>query len=185
MRPERLRDREQRNRDMTQSTQEKLVSYLKATHALEQMSLQMTQAAAMASKDPQMRELFQHHHEETTEHERLIRQRIEAPGETVSKAKDLGGRFAALAKGAGALVGSDTPGRLARDGYVQEHTEVAAYELLRRVAERAADTETATVGRQILENERQTAEKIAASWDHAIELSLGNPARAPESPPRG
>jgi ferritin-like metal-binding protein YciE len=160
---------------MAQSTQEKLVSYLKDTHALEQMSLQMTQAAAKVTKDPQMRELFQHHHEETQEHERLIRQRIEAHGETVSKAKDMGGRFAALAKGAGAMVGSDTAGRLARDGYVQEHTEVAAYELLCRVAERAGDTETAAVGREILENERQTAEKIAASWDHAAELSLGKP----------
>jgi ferritin-like metal-binding protein YciE len=73
------------------------------------------------------------------------------------------------------MVGSDTAGRLARDGYVQEHTEVAAYELLSRVAERAGDTETAAVGREILENERQTAEKIAASWDHAAELSLGKP----------
>jgi ferritin-like metal-binding protein YciE len=158
---------------MAQGIQERLVSYLKDTHALEQMSLQMTQAAAKASKDPQMRELFQHHHEETQEHERLIRQRIEAHGQTVSKPKDLGGRFTAMAKGVGAMVGSDTPGRLARDGYVQEHTEVAAYELLCRVAERAGDTETAAVGRQILENERQTAEKIAASWDHAVDLSVG------------
>jgi ferritin-like metal-binding protein YciE len=158
---------------MAESTQEKLVSYLKDTHALEQMSLQMTQAAAKMTKDPQMRELFQHHHEETREHERLIRQRLEVHGETVSKPKDLGGRFAALTKGAGAMVASDTPGRLARDAYVQEHTEVAAYELLCRVAERASDTETVTVGRQILENERQTAEKIANSWDHAVELSLG------------
>jgi ferritin-like metal-binding protein YciE len=158
---------------MAKSTQEKLVSYLKDTHALEQMSLQMTQAAAKATKDPQMHQLFQHHHEETKEHERLIRQRIEAHGEAVSKAKGVGGRVAALAKGAGAMVASDTPGRLARDGYVQEHTEIAAYELLCRVAEGAGDTETVAVGQQILENERQTAEKIADSWDHAVELSLG------------
>ena len=55
-----------------QTIQEKLVSYLKDTHALEQESLQTTRAAANASKDPQMRELFQHHHEETQEHKRLI-----------------------------------------------------------------------------------------------------------------
>ena len=137
-----------------QTIQEKLVSYLKDTHALEQKSLQ--------TKDPRMRALFQHHHEETQEHKRLIRQRIEAHGQTVSKPKDLGGRFTAMAEGVGAMVGSDTPGRLARDGYVQEHTEVAAYELLCRVAERAGDTETAAVARQILQNEGQTAEKIAA-----------------------
>jgi ferritin-like metal-binding protein YciE len=67
---------------------------------------------------------------------------------------------------------ADTPGRLARDGYVQEHTEVAAYELLCRVAERAGDSETAQVGRRILENERQTADKIASTWDHAADLAL-------------
>ena len=67
---------------------------------------------------------------------------------------------------------SDTPGRLARDGYVQEHTEVVAYELLCRVAERAGDTQTAEVGRRILENERQTADKIAGTWDHVTDLSL-------------
>ncbi len=36
----------------------------------------------------------------------------------------------------------DTPGRLVRDGYVQEHTEIASYELLERVAMQAGDSET-------------------------------------------
>jgi hypothetical protein len=47
--------------------------YLKDAHALEQTSLQMTDAAAKAADDPQLRELFEHHHEETQEHERLVR----------------------------------------------------------------------------------------------------------------
>jgi ferritin-like metal-binding protein YciE len=119
-----------------------------------------------------MSELFRHHHEETEEHERLIRARIEARGQSPSKPKDIGGRIAAMAKGAEASGPSDSPGRLARDGYVQEHTEVAAYELLCRVADRAGDTETADVARRILENERETAEKIAGTWDKAVDLSL-------------
>jgi len=49
---------------------------------------------------------------------------------------------------------------------------VAAYEFLCRVAERAGDAETAEVGRRILENERETAEKIARTWDHAADLAL-------------
>jgi ferritin-like metal-binding protein YciE len=76
-----------------------------------------------------------------------------------------------MAKGVEAAGPSDSPGRLARDGYVRGHTEIAAHELLCRVAERAGDTETA-VGRRILENERQTADKIAATWDHAPDLAL-------------
>jgi len=157
---------------MADSIQDQLISYLKDAHALEQMSLQMTEAAAKATDDPQLHQLFEHHHEETEEHERLIRERIEAHGESPSKVKELGGRVAAMGKGVGAMAPSDTPARLARDGYVQEHTEVAAYELLCRVADRAGDAETAAVGRRILENERQTADKIAATWDHATDLAL-------------
>lgn len=157
---------------MAEKIEEQLVSYLQDAHALEQMSLQMTEAAAKATDDPELRQLFQHHHEETEEHERLIRERIEAHGESPSKMKDIGGRFAAMGKGGAAMAPADTPGRLARDGYVQEHTEVAAYELLCRVADRAGDSETADVGRRILENERETAQKIAGSWDHATDLAL-------------
>lgn len=157
---------------MAESIQEQLVSYLKDAHALEQMSLQMTEAAAKATDDPQLHDLFEHHHEETQEHERLIRERIEAHGESTSKVKDLAGRVAAMAKGVESTAPSDSPGRLVRDGYVQEQTEIAAYELLCRVAERAGDTQTAEVGRRILENERDTAQKIAATWDHATDLAL-------------
>jgi ferritin-like metal-binding protein YciE len=157
---------------MAETIEDQLVTYLKDAHALEQMSLQMTQAAAKATDDPQLHELFEHHHQETEEHERLIRERIEAHGESTSKLKDLGGRFAAMTKGMESALPSDAPGRLARDGYVQEHTEIAAYELLSRVAERAGDPQTADVARRILENERETAEKIAGTWGHATDLAL-------------
>ncbi len=119
---------------MAETMQGQLLAYLKDAHATEQMSLQMTQAAAKAAKDAQLRQLFEHHHNETQEHERLIRERIEAHGESPSTIKDLGARIAAMGKGLTAMLPGDTPGRLARDGYVQEHTEIAAYELLRRVA---------------------------------------------------
>ena len=157
---------------MAKTMEQQLLAYLKDAHALEQMSLQMTQSAAKAAKDPELRELFEHHHEETREHERLIRERIEAHGSTTSTLKDVGARIAALGKGLTATLPGDTPGRLARDGYVQEHTEVAAYELLFRVAARARDDETAEVAHRILQNERETAEKIAATWDRTAELSL-------------
>jgi ferritin-like metal-binding protein YciE len=157
---------------MAKTIEDQLVAYLKDAHALEQMSLQMTKAAAKTTDDPQLRELFEHHHEETEQHEQLIRERIEAHGASTSTIKDIGARMAAVGKGLAASGPKDTPGRLARDGYVQEQTEIASYELLSRVAERAGDEQTADVARRILRNERETAEKIAASWDHAAELSL-------------
>ena len=102
---------------MAENIQDQLVTCLKDAHALEQMSLQMTETAAKATDDPQLHELFQHHHDETEEHERLIRERIEAHGESTSKLKGLGGRFAAMAKGVESAGPSDAPGRLVRDGY--------------------------------------------------------------------
>jgi ferritin-like metal-binding protein YciE len=168
---------------MTDKMRAQLVAYLKDAHALEQMSLTMTTASSKSTKDPVLRALFERHHEETQEHERLIRERIESYGEKTSTIKDVGARVAALAKGATAILPGDTVGRLVRDGYVQEHTEIASYELLRRVAERAGDRETAAVAERILVNERETAEKLAGTWDHAADLSLRAAGEAPSTGP--
>lgn len=157
---------------MAEKIQQQLIAYLKDAHAVEQMSLQTTQSAAKAADDAVLRGLFEKHHTETQEHERLIRERIEAHGEKTSTVKDLGAKVAALAKGVAAMVPGDTPGRLARDGYTQEQTEIASYELLRRVADRAGDSQTVEIVDRILANERDTAEKIAGQWDHAADLSL-------------
>lgn len=56
--------------------------------------------------------------------------------------------------------------------YAFEHLEIAGYEQLRRVAEQAGDGETADVAARILEQERNAAEKLAASFDRAVEASL-------------
>src|SRR5215218_6784608 len=142
---------------MGDQAHQRLLSYLKDAHALEQMSLLMTQTAAKAAKDdPELRQLFEHHHEETQEHERLIRERIKAHGESPSTIKDIGARISAMVKGVEAILPKDTPGRPAPDGYVPAPTEIAAYELVSGVAARAGAAETAEVSRRILKTERET-----------------------------
>jgi ferritin-like metal-binding protein YciE len=58
---------------------------------------------------------------------------------------------------------------------------VAAYELLKRVATRAGDTDTAAVAERIAGEERIAAERVAGTWDAAVETTLrertGGPAR--------
>jgi ferritin-like metal-binding protein YciE len=50
--------------------------------------------------------------------------------------------------------------------------EIASYELLKRIAQRAGDEETARVCDDIIGQERAMAETIAANWDRFADLSL-------------
>jgi ferritin-like metal-binding protein YciE len=56
--------------------------------------------------------------------------------------------------------------------YSYEHMEHAAYELLRRIAERAGDAPVAEVAVRIAAQERAMADRIDANWDRAVEASL-------------
>ena len=60
----------------------------------------------------------------------------------------------------------------ARDGYAAEHIEIAAYQLLERVATRAGDEETAEVARLNRADEEAMAKQLDEQWDHFAELSL-------------
>jgi ferritin-like metal-binding protein YciE len=66
----------------------------------------------------------------------------------------------------------DTPAKLAAFAYAFEHLEIASYELLRRVADRAADGETALLASRILSDERSAAQRIHSLLDDALDASL-------------
>ena len=79
---------------------------------------------------------------ETEGHAQRMRERLEAHGATPSAVKQIGGIVGALAKMPLDMVRGEKAGRNARDGFATEHMEIASYELLKRIAERANDTET-------------------------------------------
>lgn len=153
-------------------TDDRLVTYLKDAHSLELTSLKMLEDATKTVEDGHLKALLTQHLEETRHHRELISEHLEAHGGSPAMAKDVAQKATAIVKGMAAKAPRDAVARLARDAFVQESAEIAAYELLSRVAERAGDHETAEAARRILGEERDMAEKIAGSWDHVAELAL-------------
>jgi ferritin-like metal-binding protein YciE len=151
---------------------EQLTKYLTDAHSIEEQALAQLRVAPRMAGDPQLAATFREHLTETEDQERRIRERLEAHDATPSKVKDIvmqagGVGFALFAKAQ-----PDTPGKLAAHAYSYEHLELASYELLLRVAERAGDDETAAIARDIREQERAMGERLAASFDRAAQASL-------------
>jgi ferritin-like metal-binding protein YciE len=109
---------------------------------------------------------------ETEGHAQRLKARLEAHGAAPSTVRQMTGILGALAKMPLDLVRTEKAGRNARDGYATEHMEIAAYELLKRIAQKAGDTETATACDEIILQERMMAETIARNWDKFVDLSL-------------
>jgi ferritin-like metal-binding protein YciE len=151
---------------------QKLIDYIEDAHAMEQNDLKMLDSMISTTDDPQVREMIENHRQETEEHERRLRERLDVLGRGTSARKQAQAVGAALLKGVGDQVRGDQAGKNARDGYMAEHMEIAAYQLLERLAEKAGDTETAEVARQNRADEEEMARRIDASWDRTLELTL-------------
>jgi ferritin-like metal-binding protein YciE len=149
-----------------------VAKYLADAHALETQAISLLEGGKKIVGDDQLAALMDQHLAETREHERLVTERLEALGESSSKLKDAALGMGGLNWGGFFAAHPDTPGKLAAFAYAFEHLEIAGYELLKRVAQRAGDTETVALAERILRDERGAADKIAAQFDHAAEAAL-------------
>ena len=156
---------------MASDSEDELVNGLADAHAMEKQSLTTLMAAKKVAGDPQLESLYAGHIAETERHLKLLEARLEGYDSSRSLLKDLGGRISALALGTGVVAQKNTPAKLVAVAYGFEHFEIASYELLRRVAERAGDAETVEMCDRILVNERQAAEKLGASYDLALQAA--------------
>jgi ferritin-like metal-binding protein YciE len=154
------------------SLDEQLTKYLTDAHSIEQQALAQMKAAPGIAGDEQLAAIFSAHLGETEEHERLVRERLEARNASPAIIKDIAGGASGKAFVLFARSQPDTPGKLVTHGFSYEHMEWAAYDLLTRVAEQAGDLETAQVARQIGEQEGAMAARLADSIDRAVEASL-------------
>jgi ferritin-like metal-binding protein YciE len=150
----------------------KLVDYIEDNHAMERNVLRMLESLISTTEDDAFRADLQHHHEETKRHAALLEERLDAHGQGTSARKDFQAIGASFLKGLTDMVRGDKAGKNARDAFVTEHMEIAAYELLERLAQRAGDERTAEVARQIRADEEAMAAKIAGTWDAVVDQTL-------------
>ena len=149
-----------------------LIKHIDEAHAMEQNVLRLLDGMIQTTDDPEIIDRLEHHRVETQAHAGRMRERLEAHGASPSLVREAGGILQALAKLPLDVVRAEKAGRNARDGFATEHLEIASYELLRRVAERAGDEATAIAATEIILEERAMADFIAERWDAIAEQSL-------------
>ncbi len=149
-----------------------LGKYLADAHAIEGQALALLQKGESLAGSTELTIAYSDHRRETEEHERLLAERLEAHDDAPSTIKDAALRLGALNWGAFFQAQPDTPAKLAAFAYAFEHLEIGAYELLRRVAAKAADATTDQVAQQILAQERQAAQRIRSLFGEALEAGL-------------
>jgi ferritin-like metal-binding protein YciE len=155
-----------------ESIESELVSYLTDAHAIEAQSLQLLEAGPGLAGFGDLADVFREHLAETEEQQRIVEERLRAHDAGPSRFQDAGMRIGGFNIGAFFGAQPDTPAKLAGFAYAFEHLEIAAYEMLRRIADSAGDPETVAAAERILVEERRAAERIAATWDAAMDAAL-------------
>jgi ferritin-like metal-binding protein YciE len=156
---------------MTTDAAGQLVSALSHAHAMEVHGLRLLRSAVRLAGDHDIAAIYETHLLQTAEHERLVAERLAAHGAPppvapVPELDTVASR-------------SETPTTLAATAYAFESHEVAVYRLLLALARRADDRETVAVAQAILEQEETAAALVAATFERAVDVVLGEPATSP------
>jgi ferritin-like metal-binding protein YciE len=152
--------------------EEQLTKYLTDVHSIEEQALAQLRLAPRVAGAAELKQIFAEHLLETEQQERLVRDQLARRGAKPSAVKDVAGRVGGWGMILFARVNPDTPGKLAMHAFSYEHMELAAYELLRRMAERAGDQEVGDMAARIGAEERAMADRIDQRWDVAVDASL-------------
>jgi len=151
---------------------DQLNKYLADAHAIERQAEQLLKKAPQLAGAKELANAFEEHLEQTQRHLEMVETRLRERGGSPSSLKDAALRLGAVNLGMFFKAQPDTPAKLAAFAYAFEHLEVAAYELLKRVATRAGDQDTVATATTILFDERAAAATMHEQFDHALDASL-------------
>src|SRR5436190_22385327 len=152
---------------------EQLTKYLTDVHSIEVQALAQLERAPQIAGDERLESAFREHLAETEGQERIVREQLAARGADTSTLKDIAGRVGGWAMIAFARLNPDTPGKLTAHAFSYEHMELAAYELLARVARRGRDEAVVELANRIGRQEQAMAERLAGNFDAAVPASVG------------
>jgi ferritin-like metal-binding protein YciE len=151
---------------------EQLNKYLADAHAIEAQAIQLLEKGQTIVGDAELSNLFDEHLQETKEQQRLVQECLTAREGRANFLQDAAMKLGALNWGGFFAAQPDTPGKLCVFAFAFEHLEIAGYELLKRVAERAADGHIIQMTEKILAQERAAAGKLELALDRAVDASL-------------
>lgn len=156
----------------TQELKQQLVNHIDEALAMEQTVERMLDSMINTTDDDELRDRMREHKLATERHQERLTKRLEAHGASPSTVREAAGLAEAMMKSVVDVTRSEKAGRNARDGYATEHMEIAAYEMLERVARHAGDEETAAVAKENRSEEEEMAKVYESNWDKIVELSL-------------
>jgi ferritin-like metal-binding protein YciE len=152
--------------------EKELVKYLRDAHAIEAQAVQLMETGPQIAELEPLADLFRAHLGQTRDQQALVEERLAAHDSGPSRFQNVALRIGGLNTGAFFKAQPDTPAKLAGFAFAFEHLEIAAYELLRRMADHAGDAMTAQAAERIIAEERAMAEQVEATWDAAVDAAL-------------
>jgi ferritin-like metal-binding protein YciE len=164
--------------ELQNKLEEKLADYVEDAHALEDSVVDNLDSMIGTIDDPKLKELLQRHRQTSREHVERLKRRLEQLDRGTPVRKRIEGMALALMKSVSDILRTDAPGKVGRDAYLLAHTQIAAYELLSRLADAAGDAQTAELARTNLADEKSLADELTAHWDDFIEVTVGEWRRA-------
>jgi ferritin-like metal-binding protein YciE len=154
------------------TAEEQLTKYLTDLHCIEEQAITQLKLAPRIAGTPGLARMYADHLRESEQQERMVREQLERHGATPSTVKDVAARVGGFGMALFARFNPDTPGKLAAHSYSYEHMELAAYELLHRIADNLEDWQISQMATQIAAQELEMARRIEQRWDEAIDASL-------------
>ena len=164
---------------------EKLYDYIEDAHALEQAAVDSVGSMIDSLEGAELQALLERQRQVSRLHAERLSNRLDTLGRDASMRKRIEGVAITLMKSVSDAVRTDAPGKVARDAYLLGHAQIAAYELLRRLAEYVGDTETADIARTNLAEDRELADEVAEHWDSFMQQTFAEwrePAAAVREP---